>query len=161
METIVHENKNLELDIAKALVEKGFMRSKEEAIDMVRDVVDRFENSLDEGDTFERAESRLAENGYQNQEKAIAYVAEKWGIKEWDWAHFNYEVWLLGENEDETCNDLERLEGSFDSETEAVRYADTREFKPLDCPITMCRVEFVKHSKVGDECVDVVYEREL
>jgi hypothetical protein len=89
-------DKNLEIQIAKEIMEHtmkvemdyGRYPSKreytlDEAIDVVRDIVDRFEKAFDDGKTI--AEARLGMMD-EFQLKAIRIVQSGWGILKWGWA---------------------------------------------------------------------------
>ena len=73
-----------------------------------------------------------------------------------------YEVWMLGYNEDDTVNDFDQLEGSFDDEDKAVWFATHYEFsKPSITPKAKIVVEEVQYDTERGDCVSVVLETEI
>lgn len=71
-----------------------------------------------------------------------------------------YEVWLLGYNEDDSVNDFEQLEGTFEDEDKAVWFATHYPFeKPTITPKAVVRVEYVNEDTCC--CEEVVTEHEL
>lgn len=91
-------DKSLEVQIAKEIMEhtmKTDMKygkwpykreyTLDEAIEVVRDIVDRFEKAFDDGKTLTEARLRMELDG-EFQVKAIRIVQWGWGISKWGWA---------------------------------------------------------------------------
>ena len=78
-----------------------------------------------------------------------------------------FEVWILGLNEDDTVNDYELLIATFKNKKYAIQFADhypIEQFVELPRDISpkfQVVVEQVIHYKRHSECIDRVYEREL
>lgn len=73
-----------------------------------------------------------------------------------------YEVWILGYNEDDTANDFEQWEATFEDEDKAIWFADNYPFsKPSITPKAKVMVEGVVNTKTGSCCTDIILEKEL
>lgn len=69
-----------------------------------------------------------------------------------------YEVWILGYNEDDTVNDYEKLIAIFENFKEAEWFVENYPFqKPTETPKSNIVIERVEDCS----CQDILYEREL
>lgn len=69
-----------------------------------------------------------------------------------------WEVWILGYNEDDTVNDFEQLEATFEDSDKAKWFAENYDFsKPTNTPKAKVVVEEV----ISNTCINVLLEREL
>ena len=77
--------------------------------------------------------------------------------------HYEYQVWILGYNEDYSVNDWEQLEGRFEEREKAEWFALHYDFcKPVGTPRAEVVVEEVLIAENGDEeCLGVLLESEL
>ena len=69
-----------------------------------------------------------------------------------------YEVWILGYNEDDTVNDFEQLEGTFEEEDKAIWFAT---HYPFSKPTIPPKAKVVVEEVVCNTCINVVLESEL
>lgn len=75
----------------------------------------------------------------------------------------DYQVWILGRNEDETVNDYEELIASFPDKETAEWFVNNYKFqKPTQTPKAYVELEQVRTYPNGDEtCEDIITEFEI